>query len=189
MACKTLNKRNLANLGADRLTELLLQTVEGDTARQRRVRMALAEGQGSQEAAADIRKRFASIRRARSFLSSHGQKTLVRELADLTDMIENRAARGNGLRSPLDHATICPDHPRADRRQPRSRRRYHARCDGREQAALPVDECVRGVLLTAIWGLAKSDERSHNDPPHGRGPETCTFGPKPGCQALLQAPN
>ena len=92
MARKTLNRNNLVDLGADRLAELLLQAVEGDAARQRRVRMALAEGQSAQDTAAEIRKRFASIRRARSFLSSRGQQTLVRELADLIGVIEARVA-------------------------------------------------------------------------------------------------
>jgi hypothetical protein len=92
VARKTLNRKNLVDLGADRLAELLLQAVEGDAARQRRVRMALAEGQSAQDTAADIRKRFASIRRARSFLSSRGQQTLVRELADLIGVIEAQVA-------------------------------------------------------------------------------------------------
>ena len=120
MARKTLNRKNLIELGADRLAELPLQAVEGDAARQRRVRMALAEGQSAQDTAPDIRKRFASIRRARGFLSSRGQQTLVRELADLDQaeiaMLADRRSRnpkrsetrpGAGLVNPDRSPAAC----------------------------------------------------------------------------------
>lgn len=92
MAGKALNKANLAALGADTLADLLLEAVKGDAARQRRVRMALAAGQGPEAAAADIRKRFATIRRGRSFISRKAQAKLARELSDLTQLIEARIA-------------------------------------------------------------------------------------------------
>lgn len=92
MAGKALNKANLMSLGTEALAELLLETVKGDAARQRRVRMALAAGQGPETVAADVRKRFASIRRGRSFLSRKAQKTLGKELSDLVVLIETRVA-------------------------------------------------------------------------------------------------
>lgn len=92
MARKSLNRKNLVELGAEALADLLLDAVKGDAARQRRVRMALAADQSPQEAAADVRKRFASIRRARSFVSWKGQKTLARELTDTISAIETRIA-------------------------------------------------------------------------------------------------
>ncbi|SMX50017.1 DUF6880 family protein [Maliponia aquimaris] len=92
MAGKPLNKKNLVVLGADALADLLLDAVKGDAARQRRVRMALAAEQGPREAAADVRKRFAQIRKARSFLSWKTQRRLARELTDLVDAIDRRIA-------------------------------------------------------------------------------------------------
>jgi hypothetical protein len=92
MAGKALNKTNLVALGAETLAELLLETVKGDAARQRRVRMALSAEQSPQDMAADIRKRMASIRRARSFISRKAQRTLARELGDMIDIIDARVA-------------------------------------------------------------------------------------------------
>ncbi|WP_414896646.1 DUF6880 family protein [Rhodovulum sp. YEN HP10] len=92
MAGKALNKKNLLELGADRLAELLLEAVKGDAARQRRVRMALSADRGPEAITADLRKRFASIRRGRSFISRKAQKTLTQELAGLTQLIETRIA-------------------------------------------------------------------------------------------------
>lgn len=92
MAGKVLNKANLMALGADVLADLLLETVKGDAARQRRVRLALAADQGVETVAADVRKRFAQVRRGRSFISRKTQKTLARELSDLTHVIETQIA-------------------------------------------------------------------------------------------------
>jgi len=80
MAGKSLNKKNLEALGAEALAELLMEAVKGDAARQRRVRMALSSEQSPKEAAADIRKRVAQIRRAKSWISARAQRTLAKEL-------------------------------------------------------------------------------------------------------------
>jgi hypothetical protein len=92
MAGKALNKTNLMTLSADVLADLLLESVKGDAARQRRVRMVLAAEQGAATIAADVRKRFAQVRRGRSYISRKSQKTLAKELSDLTDMIETGIA-------------------------------------------------------------------------------------------------
>jgi len=92
MAGKSLNKKNLEALGANVLAELLMEAVKGDAARQRRVRMALSSEQSPKEAAADIRKRVAQIRRAKSWISSRAQRTLAKELNGLIDVILNRVA-------------------------------------------------------------------------------------------------
>lgn len=92
MAGKALNKTNLLALGAETLADLLLEAVKGDAARQRKLRMALAAGQGPETVAADVRKRFASIRRGRSFISRQSQKKLGQELRGLVRLIEERVA-------------------------------------------------------------------------------------------------
>lgn len=80
MAGKPLNKKNLQALGAEVLAELLMEAVKGDAARQRQVRMALSLDQSPKDAAADIRKRLAQIRRAESWISARAQRTLAKEL-------------------------------------------------------------------------------------------------------------
>ena len=95
MAGRSLNKKNLEALGADVLAELLMDAVKGDAARQRRVRMALSSEQSPKEVAADIRKRVAQIRRAKSWISAPAQRTLARELAGLVELIGARIAPEN----------------------------------------------------------------------------------------------
>lgn len=92
MPKKALNKKNLVALGADVLADLLLEAVKGDAARQRQVRRVLSADQTPQEAASDIRKRFASLRRAKSFISWKAQRGLVKELTDLIEVIEKQIA-------------------------------------------------------------------------------------------------
>ncbi|MEI4473535.1 DUF6880 family protein [Frigidibacter sp. MR17.24] len=92
MAGKALNKTNLTALGPEVLADLLLEAVKGDAARQRRVRMALAADDGPQTVAADVRKRFVAIRRAKGFLVRPAQKKLAQELTGIIEMIETRIA-------------------------------------------------------------------------------------------------
>ena len=92
MAGKSLNKTNLKALGADVLADLLLEAVKGDAARQRRVRLALSSEQSPEDAAADIRKRLAQIRRAKSRISARAQRTLAKELTGLVALTEARIA-------------------------------------------------------------------------------------------------
>lgn len=92
MAGKALNKANLMALGTETLAELLLETVKGDASRQRRVRLVLAAGQEADAVAVDVRKRFATIRKARSYISRKKQRTLAKELSELTELIETRIA-------------------------------------------------------------------------------------------------
>ena len=68
MSRKTLNKTNLERLGTAALADLVLDLVAGNAALQRQARMALSAAQGPKDMAADIRKRFASLRRATGFL-------------------------------------------------------------------------------------------------------------------------
>lgn len=92
MPKKALNKKNLVALGAEVLAELLLEAARGDAARQRQVRRILSADQTPQEAASDIRKRFASLRRATSFISWKAQRGLAKELTDIIELIETRIA-------------------------------------------------------------------------------------------------
>lgn len=77
----TLNAKNLAGLGAERLADLLLELAEGDAAAKRRLRMELASRNGG-DVGAEIRKRLASIAKSRSFIDWRK----IRELAHDLDM-------------------------------------------------------------------------------------------------------
>ncbi len=75
----TLNAKNLAALGAERLAELLLDVTAGDAAGKRRLRIELASRSGGDVAGA-IRKRLVSIARSRSFVDWRKAKELARDL-------------------------------------------------------------------------------------------------------------
>ncbi len=92
MSKKTLNTANLEKLGAEKLAALVMELVRGSAALQRRARLELSAAQGPKEVAADIRKRFASLRRASGFVDWRGQKALVKDLEGLLRMIEDTVA-------------------------------------------------------------------------------------------------
>ena len=75
----TLNAKNLARLGADRLAELLLELVEGDAAAKRGLRLELAS-QGGGDVVAEIRKRLTAIAKSRSFIDSRKIRQLARDM-------------------------------------------------------------------------------------------------------------
>lgn len=92
MAKKTLNAENLETLGAARLAVLVMDLVQGNAALQRRARMELSAAQGPKDIAADLRKRFVSLRRSTSYVDWRKQKAFVKDLASLLAMIETGVA-------------------------------------------------------------------------------------------------
>ena len=76
----TLNARNLEALGAERLAELLLELSQGNGAAKRRLRLALAEAGGAEEAGREVRKRLKSIHQSGTFLDAAKSKVLLSEL-------------------------------------------------------------------------------------------------------------
>lgn len=76
----TLNAKNLEALGAEKLAALLLEISDGNAATKRRLRLALAEGEGAENAAREMRKRFKAIDQASTFLDAAKRKTLLAEL-------------------------------------------------------------------------------------------------------------
>ena len=92
MAKKTLNAENLEKLGADRLAALVMDLVQGSAALQRRARVGLSAAQGAKENGADLRKRFASLRRSTSYVDWRRQKAFVKDLTGLVAMIETGVA-------------------------------------------------------------------------------------------------
>ena len=76
---KTLNAKNLAKLGSERLAELLLEVTTGDAAAKRRLRLELASHIGG-DVAGEIRKRLMSIGKSRSFIDWRKVRILARDL-------------------------------------------------------------------------------------------------------------
>jgi hypothetical protein len=77
---KTLNAKNLSALGAERLAELIMELAQGDAAMKRRLRLELAGQSGGADAAAEIRKRIATIAKSKSFIDWHKVKAVAKDL-------------------------------------------------------------------------------------------------------------
>ena len=77
---KTVNAENLENLGAARLAELLVEIGAGDPAIKRRLRMALADADGSGELSQEIRKRITAIAGSKSFVEWDRVQGLAEDL-------------------------------------------------------------------------------------------------------------
>lgn len=77
---KTLNVKNLSALGAERLAELIMELAQGDAAMKRRLRLELAGQSGGADAAAEIRKRIATIAKSKSFIDWHKVKAVAKDL-------------------------------------------------------------------------------------------------------------
>ena len=92
MSKKTLNKANLADLGVDSLAELLIEVSQGSADIKRRLRLELSYNLGTTELAHEVRKRLASLRKSKSFVSWRKRKALVRDLNTQVEMIVNKIA-------------------------------------------------------------------------------------------------
>lgn len=92
MSKKTLNKANLAALGADRLSDLLLEVSTGSAEIKRRLRLELSHDLGPAELGRDVRKRLVSLRRSTGFVSWRRRKALTKDLQTQADMITAKIA-------------------------------------------------------------------------------------------------
>ncbi|MEL6523708.1 MAG: DUF6880 family protein [Pseudomonadota bacterium] len=92
MSRKTLNKANLANLGADRLADLLMEISQGSADIKRRLRLELSHNLGVTELAHEVRKRLASLRKSKSFVSWRKRKALIKDLNTQVSMITDKIA-------------------------------------------------------------------------------------------------
>ena len=87
MSKKTLNKTNLVNLGADRLADLLMEVSQGSADIKRRLRLELSHNLGATDLAHEVRKRLASLRKSKSFISWRKRKALIKDLETQVSMI------------------------------------------------------------------------------------------------------
>jgi hypothetical protein len=91
---KTLNLANLEALGAKRLAEILLELGTGDAGVKRRLRLELSAEAGPEAIAADIGKRLAALRQARSFIDWQKRPAFVKDLDLQRQLILDKVADG-----------------------------------------------------------------------------------------------
>ena len=92
VGAKKTTLETLEGLGARRLAELLLEFGEEDAEIKRRLRFELAGEAGAEVIAADITKRLAALRRARSFIDWQQRRSLVKDLDRQREMISTKVA-------------------------------------------------------------------------------------------------
>ena len=88
-ARKTLSTDTLRALGAAHLAVLLMDLAEGDAALKRRLRMEIA---GPEQAVAEVRKRLASLKRAKSYIEWNKAKALLQDLETQLGAITEKVA-------------------------------------------------------------------------------------------------
>ena len=91
---KALNLENLEALGAQRLAEILLDLGTGDAGVKRRLRLELSAEAGPEAVAADIGKRLAALRQARSFVDWPKRPAFVKDLDLQRQLILDKVADG-----------------------------------------------------------------------------------------------
>ncbi len=89
---KTVTLDNLAALGVERLAEILVALADDDAEVKRRLRLELAAQVGGDSIAAEISKRIAALKSARSFVDWRKQRDFVRDLDLQRAMIVDRIA-------------------------------------------------------------------------------------------------
>jgi hypothetical protein len=89
---KRVNAENLANLGAERLAEILVQAADSRPDLKRRLRMELAAEQGADHLVVEIDKRLVSLETSRSKVSWRKRASFVGDLDVLRSLIVDRLA-------------------------------------------------------------------------------------------------
>src|SRR5689334_5557728 len=90
---KTVTLHNLEALGGERLAEIVVDLAEADAEVKRRLRLELAAQTGGDSIAAEIGKRIAALRKARSFVDWQKRREFVTDLDLQRRMIVDRVAR------------------------------------------------------------------------------------------------
>jgi hypothetical protein len=89
----TLAAENLVRLGAERLTDILLELAGEHPAIKRRLRLELAGEAGGEAIAAEVAKRITALRSARTFIDWQKRPDFVRDLDLTRAMIADRVGR------------------------------------------------------------------------------------------------
>jgi len=94
-AKSTLNAKNLEELGAERLAELLIEISTGNAAAKRRLRLELAGAANPDDMAKEVAKRLATIARSRRFVEWHNLRVLIDDLEAQRSAIADKIANIN----------------------------------------------------------------------------------------------
>jgi hypothetical protein len=140
-AKKPVNLANLEALGAKRLAEILLELGTEDAGIKRRLRLELSAETGAEAIAADIGRRFTTLRQARSFINGPKHRAFVRDLDLQRQLIVDKVADSRpDLALALPFMTLAE--PVLNRVDTRWRRRRHvppgllrSRCHRRRRVA------------------------------------------------------
>ena len=89
---KAVTQDNLVGLGAGRLATILVELADDDAEIKRRVRLELAAQDGGDAIAAEVGKRLAALRSARSFVGWQQRRDFVKDLELQRTMIVDRVA-------------------------------------------------------------------------------------------------
>ena len=89
---KTLTLDNLVTLGTERLATMLVELAEDSPEIKRRLRLELAAAEGGEAIAAEIGKRIATMKAARSFIDWQRRREFVKDLDLQRAMIVDRVA-------------------------------------------------------------------------------------------------
>ena len=90
-----LDAQALLALGAERLTELLLELAASDPAIKRQLKLAVATTTSPQDAAAQVRQRLATIGSSRRFLEREKRQLIRKDLTAQLDAITGPIAQGD----------------------------------------------------------------------------------------------
>jgi len=89
-SARKVSPENLAQLGADRLAEILVGAAETRPDLKRRLRMELAAAQGAEHLAPEIDKRIGSLETSRGKVGWRQRPTFVRDVDGLRELIADR---------------------------------------------------------------------------------------------------
>ncbi len=89
---KTVTAKNLEALGAARLAAMLMDLAEADAVLKRRLRLELADGEGPEAVAQEVRKRLVALGRAQGFVDWRRNAALAADLDQQRETIATKIA-------------------------------------------------------------------------------------------------
>ena len=158
---KALNAKNLENLGAARLAELLIEISTGDAVGKRRLRLELAGAAGPVEVAREIRKRLTTIGRARSLIDWEKRKVFVADLEVQRRTIIDQVAKAEPVEA-LDllwrfMALANPVFERCDDSSGAVIGIFHGACRDLGRVAVPAKAVPKLLAEKAFHALTEND--------------------------------
>lgn len=162
----TLNAKNLQELGAERLAELLIEVTAGDAAKKRLLRMEIVANDPKQ-LAHEVRKRLSTIAKARSFVDWRRAKSLAADLEAQRLLIVEKIAP-NDPKEALDLlwrflSAASPIYDRLHDRSDRLPSVFRAACDGIAIVAAQFDPEPVDFADSVFEALLANDYGQYDD--------------------------